>query len=98
MAEKEVFDLINNIPSYDYWIAKAFILLADVYVQTDNTFQAKHTLQSIIDNYDGDDELKDVARQKLREIAEMERLMEERRAEEEIEIRIRSVETPDQGF
>ena len=98
VAEKEIFELINDIPSYDYWIAKAFILLADVYVQTDNTFQAKHTLQSIIDNYEGDDELIDISRQKLREIAEMERIMEEQRAKEEIELRIGAPESPDEGF
>ena len=49
-AEKMIFELINDYGSYDYWIAKSFILLADIYVKYGNTFQAKHTLQSIIDN------------------------------------------------
>jgi TolA-binding protein len=97
-AEKEVFELINDIPSYDYWIAKAFILLADVYVKTENTFQAKHTLQSIVDNYDGDETLVELSREKLREIAELERVMEEKKAEEEIELRLEDTPVPDGGF
>jgi len=42
-------------------------LLADNYTQKGNLFQARHTLQSIIDNYDGP-ELASVARKKLEEI------------------------------
>ncbi|GAB1405420.1 tetratricopeptide repeat protein [Lentimicrobium sp.] len=54
-AEKQVFKVTTDYASYDYWVAKAFILLADVYVKTGNDFQAKQTLQSIIDNYEGAD-------------------------------------------
>ncbi len=49
-AEKEVFDLVKKYPAYDHWKAKAFILLGDVYVQLDDRFQAKATLQAVIDN------------------------------------------------
>lgn len=97
MAEKEIFELINDIPSYDFWIAKAFILLADVYVQNDNTFQAKHTLQSIIDNYDGD-EIVIEAKNKLKIIVDQEKEKEERKAEEEIELKIRAQDQPGDGF
>ena len=54
-SEKIIFEIINQIPSYDYWIAKSFILLSDVYIINGNKMQAKATLQSIIDNYDGAD-------------------------------------------
>lgn len=63
-AETETFDLIQNYGEYDYWYAKGFILLADIYTKTGNEFQAKQTLQSIIDNYQGQD-LKDEAQAKL---------------------------------
>lgn len=66
-AEKEAFDLINNFGNYDYWVARGFILLGDIYVKTDNIFQAKQTYQSIIDNYAGED-LKEEARAKLEAI------------------------------
>jgi TolA-binding protein len=49
-AEKEVFELVQKYPSYDHWKARAFILLGDVYVQLNDRFQAKATLQSVIDN------------------------------------------------
>jgi len=54
-AEKTVFELAEKFSSFDYWVAKGYILLSDVYVKLNNNFQAKQTLQSIIDNYDGDD-------------------------------------------
>jgi hypothetical protein len=48
-------------------VAKGFILLSDVYVKKENNFQAKQTLQSIIDNYEGQ-ELVVIAREKLNAI------------------------------
>ena len=50
------FDLTNKMPSHDYWIAKTYILIADNYVGMKDNFQAKSTLQSIIDNYENDDD------------------------------------------
>ena len=49
-AESRVLDISDHFGSYDYWVAKSFILLADVYVAKDNLFQARETLRSIIDN------------------------------------------------
>lgn len=66
-AENIIFELTEVYASYDYWVAKAFILLSDIYLKLDNSFQAKQTLQSIIENYSGED-LRDVARQNLRQI------------------------------
>ena len=43
------------MPSQEYWIAKSFLVLADNYVQTSNLFQAKHTLEGVINNYEGED-------------------------------------------
>ncbi|PID94884.1 MAG: hypothetical protein CSA95_02090 [Bacteroidetes bacterium] len=70
-AEAEVFELIENFSSSDYWFARGFILLADIYVQKENLFQARQTLQSIIDNYEGDDLVQE-AQEKLKLIVEME--------------------------
>ena len=49
-AENKVFNISDRFSSHEYWVAKSFILLADVYVAKDNAFQAKETLRSIIDN------------------------------------------------
>ena len=70
-AENNIFKLSSDYPSYQYWLAKGFILLADIYVVHDNTFQAKQTLQSIIDNYEGDD-LRKIASDKLKLIEDRE--------------------------
>ena len=66
-AENKVFDISDNFSSHDYWVAKSFIALADVYVAKENYFQAKETLRSVIDNYKGND-LKAEARAKLAEV------------------------------
>ena len=63
-AEK-IIHQINANPSSEYYLAKAFILWADIFKSKGNTLQAKQTLQSIIDNYEGDEELIETARQKL---------------------------------
>lgn len=67
-SSKTCFDLINNMPSYDYWVAKSFILLADNYVALKDNLQAKSTLLSIIDNYEGNDEIVPTAKEKLEKI------------------------------
>ncbi len=51
-SQKRCFDVINLTPSYEFWVAKSFILLSDNYVALNDTFQARHTLKSIIDNYE----------------------------------------------
>ena len=66
-AENKVFNISDNFSAYNYWVAKSFIALADVYVAQENYFQAKETLRSVIDNYKGDD-LKQEARAKLAEV------------------------------
>ncbi|MBR4803811.1 MAG: tetratricopeptide repeat protein, partial [Bacteroidales bacterium] len=53
-AENAIEEATSN-PRSDYWSAKTFILWAEIFYINGNTLQAKQTLQSIIDNYDGDD-------------------------------------------
>ncbi len=54
-AEEEIFEYINSLSAYDYWLARTFLLLSDVYIESGNTFQARHTLESIIENYEGEE-------------------------------------------
>lgn len=74
-SEKIVFELINEFGSYDQWVTKGFILLADIYVKYDNTFQAKQTLQSIIDNQE-DSVLVNLALRKMKIVEELEAIEE----------------------
>jgi Uncharacterized protein conserved in bacteria len=50
-AEQEVFSFAEKNTPHQYWMAKSFILLAQIYVQKNDIFQAKATLQSVIDGY-----------------------------------------------
>ena len=72
-AENKVFNISDNFSSYNYWVAKSFIALADVYVAKENYFQAKETLRSVVDNYKGED-LKSEARAKLAEVEKISKL------------------------
>lgn len=51
-AEAEVFDYIEKGTQHQHWLAKAFVVLADVYMAQDNYFEAKQYLLSLQDNYD----------------------------------------------
>ena len=63
-TEEKVFYISDNFSNYSYYVAMSFITLSDVYVAKGNVFQAKATLQSIIENYPGG-EPKDLAQKKL---------------------------------
>lgn len=67
-AQSTAFDLIKNMPSHEYWVAKSFILLADTYVALKDDFQAKSTLESIIENYEGDDDVIPAAKERLEKL------------------------------
>ncbi len=63
-AEKAGLEVIKITGSYDYWVAKAYILLGDIYMQQKDYFNAKATYQSVADNTTIT-ELKTEAQQKL---------------------------------
>ena len=67
-AKKTVFELADNYSAYEYWFAKGYLLLSDIYLIEKDAFQAKATLQSIIENYDGNDEIKPAAVEKMKSI------------------------------
>ncbi|PPL04561.1 tetratricopeptide repeat protein [Parapedobacter indicus] len=67
-AIESAFDVINNRSSYDYWVAKSFIVLADAYAGKGDAFQAKSTLESIIANYEGEDDIIPSAKRHLQKL------------------------------
>ncbi|MAW21679.1 MAG: hypothetical protein CMD16_04730 [Flavobacteriales bacterium] len=71
LAEKMIFELSEEY-SNDHYIAKGFILLSDIYVLQKNLFQAKATLESVIENHDGE-EIVNIARKKWEKIVENEK-------------------------
>jgi len=66
-AERAAFEVIRSTPSYDYWIAKAYVLLGDIFAAEKDYFNAKATLQSVVDNCQIA-EIRDSARQKLQRV------------------------------
>jgi TolA-binding protein len=50
-AEKAVLNFSKSGTPHQYWLAKSFIVLGDVYVKRKDAFQAKATYESIIDGY-----------------------------------------------
>lgn len=68
-ALKSAFDVINNMGSQDYWVAKSFILLADAYAGKGDNLQAKSTLESVIKNYERDDDVIPSAKKSLQKLS-----------------------------
>ena len=67
-SNRACFEIKNEYASYEYWVVKTFVLISDNYVMLENSFQAKATLQSIVDNYKGDAALLKEAKDKLNKI------------------------------
>ncbi len=79
-TEKDLFVFFKQKPTYNYWMAKGFILLGDNYALLGDTTQAKATLQSVIDKYNKpDDGIIDEAKQHLDTIINKENRMQEER-------------------
>jgi len=66
-----MLELIQEFPSYKVWIGRAYLLLADNFYATDDVFQTKGTLNSLIENFPLQD-IKDEAKNKLKEIEDLE--------------------------
>ncbi|MDY6348112.1 MAG: tetratricopeptide repeat protein [Bacteroidales bacterium] len=70
-CEARIKAILGSDYSSEYWYARTFILYGDLYKAKGNYFQARHTYQSIVDNYSGDD-LVGVAKKKIAELDGME--------------------------
>lgn len=71
-AESWCYKIIEQTPTYDYWLAKSYILLADLFAADGDYFNAKATLNSIIDNYKLKDDIVPTAQEKLNKVLELE--------------------------
>ncbi|MEP1782203.1 tetratricopeptide repeat protein, partial [Reichenbachiella sp.] len=66
-ALESLFVLTNNFKNYENWLGEAYLLMADIYIETNELFQAKATLNSLIEHSFLND-VKDKAASKLEEI------------------------------
>jgi len=72
-AETEVLDFAKKNTAHQFWLARSFILLADVYIKQNNDFQAKQYLLSLQKNYKTADEIKTLITERLTAIGEREK-------------------------
>ena len=72
-ARSDIYKLNDDFSAYEYWVVKGFILLSDIFISEKDYFQAKATIQSIMDNYTNEEDgLLDLCRAKLNEIDNVE--------------------------
>ena len=71
-AEKEVLDFAKKNTPHQYWLARGFILLSDIYIGRGNDFQAKQYLLSLQRNYKTQDEIQGMINERLSAITQRE--------------------------
>jgi len=72
-AENEVLDFAKKNTPHQFWLARSFVLLADVYIKQNNDFQAKQYLLSLQKNYTTADEIQTMITDRLTAISQREK-------------------------
>ena len=64
-AEKVLLQFIDQSTPHAYWLARGFVLLSDVYVALGKPTEARLYLQSLQQNYQGDDDIASLIQERL---------------------------------
>lgn len=64
-CENIVMDYIETSTPHTYWLARSFVLLADLYASQGRNLEAKQYLLSLQSNYEGDDDIKSLIENRL---------------------------------
>jgi TolA-binding protein len=89
-AEDEIMDFISKGTPFQFWLGKSFLLLADIYHDRGDDFQAKHTLRSVVENYGADnDGVKAEASRKLAAIEVKEKADQQNARDSSFQLRIK---------
>lgn len=67
-AEKEILDFIEQSTPHAYWLARSFVLLADVYMATGKTTDARQYLLSLQQNYTAQDDVQTLINERLEKL------------------------------
>ena len=88
-AEKEILDFSEKSSPHEYWIARSFILWAEIFSHKGDYFQGIQTLESIIDYYENtDDGILTMAREKKAEIENLQSKNEQPVEPSDVEVNI----------
>lgn len=67
-CEKEIMEYIEMGTPHAYWMARSFILLADLYTSQGKTMDAKQYLLALKDNYSGNDDIAEMIAGRLEKL------------------------------
>ena len=65
-AEEILQKFIDSGTTHQYWLARAFILLSDVYMKTDRKVEAREYLLSLKSNYSENEEINNMIKERLK--------------------------------
>ena len=63
--QAEIMEYIEMSTPHAYWLARSFVLLADLYAAQGKTMEAKQYLLSLQNNYSGDDDIAGMISERL---------------------------------
>lgn len=69
-AETHVLQFIDQSTPHAYWLARAFILLSDVYASQGKPMEARQYLLSLKQNYQADDDIANMIEERLANLSE----------------------------
>lgn len=67
-SEEEIVNFIDKKSPFQYWIARSFVLLADIYIVKKDDFQAKQYLLTLKENYKAKDDIEQMVNARLADI------------------------------
>lgn len=68
-CEDEINEFIEMSTPHVYWMARSFILLADLYTVQEKTMEAKQYLLSLQNNYEGEDDIASMIEDRLSKLS-----------------------------
>ena len=71
-SEQQIMDFAEKNTPHQFWLARSFVLLADIYMKKGDDFQAKQYLLSVQNNYNENNEIQQLITERLELIANRE--------------------------
>ena len=69
-CEKEILNYIETSTPHAYWLARSFVLLADLYMAQGRDIEAKQYLMSLQNNYEAEDDIANLIKERLNKLSE----------------------------